>query len=147
MGLHRVMRLERRDVNLVNLDRRACESSFGFTTFAFNPLHWPEGRHYFVWVVVSFEVQFDVRHFGGVCRDDGVGSGFGGFKRLRHGERDVLAVITNNVSFEWRPPLFADAREARPWDGTRDSADVAAMQDSTYTGHRFGCAGVELCNH
>ena len=64
-------------------------------------------------LVVRFEVGLDVRLFLFVGGANGIGSGLGAFKCIGDSERDILAVVANDIVFEWRATLIDDAFESR----------------------------------
>ena len=72
-----------------------------------------------------------------------VGGRFGSLERGRHSKRDVLAVVTNDIVFKRRPPLFADAFHSLLQDRAGDLADVLAMKDRAHAGHLLGRRRVE----
>ena len=144
MQLDGVVRLGRRDVGLVELDRRAGESLVGVAALALQRLRGPNVVDHFVGLVVRLEVGVDVRLLLRVGRADGIGGGFGALERVRDGERDVLAVVANDVVFERRPALVDDAFESRPQGRAEDLSDVLAMKDRAHAGHLLGRRRVEL---
>ena len=138
------MRLGRRDVGVVELNRRACESGIGVATLAFQPgLRAVRGFNH-CRVIVGFEIVFDVRLVLVVRDPDRIGGGFGGLKSVRHGERDVLAVVANDIVLERWAPLFTDAFESLSFDRAEDFSDVLAMKNSSHTGHLFRRRCVEF---
>src|SRR4029450_11650491 len=82
--------------------------------------------------------------FPGVSYAHRVRSGFGGLESLRHGERDVLAIITNNIVLERRAPLYTDAFHSLSHDRAEDLSDVRAMKNSSHAWHFFGFGRIEL---
>jgi len=60
-------------------------------------------------LVVRFEVGIDVRCLLGVRYANRIGSGFGRLERVRHRERDVLAVVANDIVLERRATFVHDA--------------------------------------
>ena len=97
-----------------------------------------------VGIVVRFEVGLDVRLLLGVRHANRIGGGLGSLERVRHGERDVLAVVANDIVLERRAPLFADAFDPLSQDRAEDLADVLAMKNRAHAGHLLGRGGVEL---
>jgi hypothetical protein len=97
-----------------------------------------------VGLVVRFQLDSDVRLLLGVRYADGGGGGCGGFERVRHRKRDVLAVIANDVVFERRATLVDDAFEPGSRDRTKDLADILAMKHRSHAGHFLGRVDVEL---
>ena len=106
------MRLCRRDISLVDLDRGAGESGIGVAALTFQPLLRAERAGNYVGILVRFEVVFDVRLIFGVGDTDRISRGFGHLEGVRHGEGNVLAVVTNDIVIERRAPLFTDAFHA-----------------------------------
>ena len=105
--LDRVVRLGRRDIGLVELDRCACESGVGVAALALQAgSRAKRGDNHFG-IIVRFKLGLDVRLFLGVGHTNGIGRGFGGFERVRHSERDVLAVVANDIVLEGWAPLVA----------------------------------------
>lgn len=83
------MRLGRRHIGFVELDRRAIESARGVTALAFD----------LRLLVARQSGAYIVR--GGFITDlDGGGRRARGFERIRYDQRNVLAVIANDVVFE-----------------------------------------------
>ena len=113
MQLERVVSLRRRNIGFVKLNRRAGERSFGISAFAL--LSWDRtvGGEHHLWIVAGFKPSLYVRLFFGVGRAHCISCGFGRFECLSHRQRDVLAVVTDHVVFEWWATLFANAIEAR----------------------------------
>ena len=104
----------------------------------------PERGDNHVGLVVRFEVSLDVRLLLGVRDANRIGGGLGSLERVRHSERNVLAVVANNIILERRAPLFADAFESRPRDRAEDLADVLAMKNRAHAGHLLGRGRVEF---
>src|SRR5205823_9446815 len=129
---------------LVELDWRAGERALGITALALQPrAHGERGGNHFR-LVVLFEFGFDVRLLFGVRDANRIGSGFGGLEGVRHSERDVLAVVANDIVFERRAALVADAFESRSLYRAEDLSDVLAMKNRSHAGHFLGRRGVEL---
>jgi hypothetical protein len=59
--------------------------------------------------VVGCELEFDVRLLFRVANDDRVCGGFGALESIRYGERDVLAIVANDIVLECWSPFYADA--------------------------------------
>jgi hypothetical protein len=74
------------------------------------------------------------------------GGRFGSLERVRHSERDVLAVVANHIIRKRRAPFFADAFESRLWHRAKDLSDVLAMKDRAYAGHLPGGGNIEFAN-
>src|SRR5258706_8908958 len=104
-----VVRLGRRDISLIELDGRGCESAIGVAALVVQAAAHAEGGGYRVRILVRVEARFDVRLLLRVRRVDRIGSGLGGLERFSHSQRNVLAVITNDVVLEWRAPPLSDA--------------------------------------
>ena len=108
------MRLCRRDISLVDLNRGAGESGIGVAALTFQPLLRAERAGDHVGIVVRFEIEFDIRLVLGVGDADHISRGFCILERVRHGERDVLAVVANDIVIERRASLFTDAFHSLP---------------------------------
>ena len=102
------MRLGRCHVGLVELNRCACKSGVGVAALAFQPVLGAIGSFNHFRVIVGFEIVFDVRLVLGVRYMDRVRGGLGGLESVRHSKRNVLPIITNDVVFERRAPLYTD---------------------------------------
>src|SRR4029077_15067645 len=63
---------------------------------------------------------------------------------VRHRERDVLAVVANDIIIERWPPFDADAVDALPESRTENLSDVLMMQNRADAGHLLCGGGVEL---
>src|SRR5262245_5093345 len=87
---------------------------------------------------------FDVRLFRGIRRANRIGGGSGSFEGVGHGQRDILAVIPNDVVFERWTSLFTDALKIWLRRRAGDLADVLAMKDRPHAGHLLGLGGIEL---
>jgi len=142
--LDRVVRLGRRDIGLVELHRRPGERGVGVAALALQALAHGERGGNHVGLVVGFEIGVDVRLLLRVCDTNRVGRGLGGLERVRHRERDVLAVVPNHIVLERRATLVDDAGESRPLDRAEDLPDVLAMKDGPHPGHLLGRGRVEL---
>src|SRR6476620_7171982 len=53
-------------------------------------------------------------------------------------------LVTNDIVFEGRPSLDADAGKTRPQGRTEDFPDILAMKNRAHAGHLFRCRGMEL---
>ncbi len=105
--LDRVVRLGRRDIGLVELDRRRAKAASASPRWLCKRLARAERGDNHFGLVVRFKVSVDVRLFLGVGHTNRVGGGFGGLERVRHRERDVLAVVANDIVLEGRATLVA----------------------------------------
>ena len=65
----------------------------------------------YVRLVIRFEIGINVMLVSGVGDANRIGSGFGRLERVRHGKRDVLAVVANDIILERRATLIDDAVE------------------------------------
>src|SRR5439155_12898267 len=72
-----------------------------------------------------------------------IGGGFSGFKGIRHSQSDILAVVADNVIFEGRASLVADAFESLALNRPEDLSDVLPMKDCSYARHFPGRSRVE----
>src|SRR5207237_10738829 len=70
----------------------------------------------------------------------------GSLERVGHSERDVLAVVANDIILKWRAPLFADAFHPLSQGRAEHLANVLAMKDRAHTGHLPGRARIEFDN-
>src|SRR5262245_62146855 len=108
MQLNGIVRLGRRDVGLIELDRRARESSIGIAALALQALVRTKGGENHLGIVVRLELGLYVRLLLLVRDADRIGGRFGSLESVRHSERDILAVVANDVVFERWAPFFAD---------------------------------------
>src|SRR5438067_1176216 len=108
------MRLARRDIGLVELDRRICESGLDIAALTLQSLLRAERGGNHVSVLVRFKMSLDIRLVLGVCDTNRIGSGFGGLECVRYGERDILPVIANDIVLKRRTALFTDAFKSGP---------------------------------
>ena len=88
--------------------------------------------------------MFDVRLVLVVGHADRIGRAFGRFKSVGHGERDVLAIVTNHIVIERRAPLYANAVHPLSHDRAEDLSDVRAMKNSAHARHLFRRACVQF---
>src|SRR5258707_3661062 len=95
-------------------------------------------------IIVGFEIIFDVRLVLGVGDTDRVRRSFGLLESVRHGERDVLAIITDDIVLERRAPLNTNAFHPPSQDRAEDLSDIFAMQNSSHPRHFFGPGAVEV---
>ena len=95
---------------------------------------------------VRFEVGLDVRLLLVVRHANRIGGSLGSLERVRHSERDVLAVVANDIVLERRAPLFADAFHPLSQGRAQHLANVLAMKDRAHTGHLLGRARIEFDN-
>src|SRR5262245_1510902 len=97
---------------MIDFGRCTGERSIRIAPLALQSLMLAErGRNNFG-IVVGFELGLDVRFLFVVRHANRIGSRFGSLERVRHDQRDVLAVIANDSILEWRAPFFADAFHA-----------------------------------
>ena len=138
------MRLRRRDIRLVELDGRARKSALGLAALALQTRSRGQCSRNDIRFVVGFEVRINVRLL--LCVGDAhrIGSGLGSFERVRHSQRNVLAVIAHNVILEWRPPLVGNALESRSLDRAEDFSNVLAMKNRAHAGHFLRRGSVEF---
>ncbi len=144
LQLDRVVGLGRHDVGLVELDRRARERLLDVSALALQALGRGEGGGHLVGLVVGHEIGGDVGLLLVVSGAHRVGRGLGALERVRHRERDVLAVVANVIVRERRATLVDDAFEAGSEGRAEDFPDVSAMQHGAHAGHLLGRCGVEL---
>src|SRR5215475_14641345 len=102
------MRFGRRHVSLIEFHGGARESGVDIPALTLQAVPWAERRGNLIGVVVGFQMCFDVGLFRGIGRANRIGGGFGSFESVGHGERDILAVVANDVVFERWTPLFTD---------------------------------------
>ena len=138
------MRLGGRNVGLVELDRRARECGLGVAALALQTLLRTVGRRNLCRIVFGFEIGFDVRLVVGITNAHCVGGGFGSLESVRHRERNVLTIITNNIVLKRRAPLDTDAFESLPRGGAEDLSNVRAMKNSSHAGNLFRGSRVEI---
>ena len=104
----------------------------------------PVAGHDLVGIIIGGELVFDVRFLFRVGNCDRVRRSFGALESVRHRERDVLAVVANDIVFKGWPPLDADAVHPLPQGRTGDFADVLAMKDRAHARHLFRRRSIEL---
>src|SRR5438552_4581861 len=144
LQLDGIVRLSRCDISLVELDRCAGESALRISAFALHALRRLEcGRNHFG-LVVGLKIRIDVVFVLHIRRVDRIGRSFGAFKGVGDSERDVLAVVANDIVFEWRATLVDDAFHPLSQDGAENLSDVLAMKDRAHAGHFFGRACVQF---
>src|SRR6266446_7072381 len=137
LQLDRIMRLGWRDIRLVELDWCAGKSAFRIAALAFHPLGRLKRSINYIRLIIRFEIGFDVWLFLNVSGANGVSRSFSALKRVRDSERDVLAVVPNDVVFEWRSPLIVDAFESLAFGRTKNLVDLAVRD------RRFDRDGIE----
>src|SRR5215813_14117424 len=138
------MRLGRCDVSLIEFHRGAREGGVDIPALAVQAVPWAVRRVNLIGFVVGFQMCFDVRRFHGIGRANRIGGGSGSFEGVGHSQRDILAVIPNDVFFERWTSLFTDALKIWLRRRAGDLADVLAMKNRPYTGHLLGLGGIEL---
>ena len=131
------VRLGRRDVGLVELHRGAGERRGRIAALALDALLGPVARLDCVRIMVGCEFEFHVRLFFRIGDDDGVSGRFGALESVRDRERDVLAIIANDIVLEGGTPFYANAFISLPGAGTENFADVFAMKDRAHARHLF----------
>src|SRR3954463_1625517 len=99
------MRLGRRDVSLIELDLCVGKGPGRIAALALQALLRPVGGYDFLGISIGGELEFNVRFLFRVANDNRVSRSFGALERVSHRERDVLAVVANNIILEWRPSL------------------------------------------
>ena len=122
-----------RDVGLIELDRRVGQRPVGVAALAVHRR-----------LVVGFEVGIDVRLFRGIRDAHRIRCRLGGFERVGDDERDVLAVIADDIVGQRRAALVAEAEEVGLEHRAVQLADVPAMQNRAHAGHFLGSGRVEL---
>src|SRR5262249_6419599 len=136
--LQGVVRLGRSDIGLVELDWRLRKSVLGVAALALQAFARAEGGGNHVRLVFRFEVGPAFRFVLGWVAATRIGGALAGLERARHGERDVLAVIANDVAPKGRPPLLTNAFDSGSQYRTVDLADVRAVQNRAHAGHFLG---------
>ena len=143
--LEGVVRLGRRDIGLVELDRRPGERGLGVAALALQALERAERGGNHVGLVVRFEIGVDVRLvLGTYVTRTASAAALAVSNVSATAERDVLAVVANDIVLERRATLVDDAFEPRPLDRAEDLSDVLAMKDRSHAGHFLGRGRVEL---
>src|SRR5262249_21089970 len=112
MRLEGIMRLPRRHISVIELDRRAGECSVRIASTTFQALQWSECCHDLVGLIVGGKMRIDVRFFDGIGCAHGIGSGFRCLECLCYRERNILAVVANRLIFEGWAAFFAYPRES-----------------------------------
>jgi len=64
-----------------------------------------------------------------VSRHQAIGGSLGSFEGVSNGQSDVLAPVPDRVILERRPPLKADAIEARRGRGAEDVANHESLHN------------------
>src|SRR5437867_4311804 len=123
------MRFGRRDIGLIELDGRARKCALGVAALALHALSRRERRLDDLGLVIGLEVGIDIVFVPGVRHADRISGGLGALERVRDGERDKLAVVSNDVVLEWRSPLVGDALESGFLNGAEYLSDVCAMKN------------------
>src|SRR5258705_6373116 len=113
MQLEGIVRLGGRDIGLVELSLSACEGRIRIATLALQPGGGSEGGRDHVGFVVGLELGFYICFFRGVSYANRIGGGFGGLESVCDSQRNVLAVVADNVVFERRAALIGNAFESR----------------------------------
>ena len=140
------MRLGRCYVGLVKLDRCAGVRSRSVAALALQTTLGTVTGVDRVRIILGFEFLLDVRLLFRVGNNHCIRRGFRGLESIRDGERDVLPIVTNDIVFERRPSLDADACKTRPQGRTKDFSDILTMKNRTYAGHLLRYRGVERGN-
>src|SRR5258705_1137115 len=104
-----VMRLGWRDICLIELNPRACESSVGVTPLAVEAIARAERGSNHIGIVVRLKVEFNVRRLFRIGRANSIGSSLGGLERIRDSQRDVLTIVADNIVLERWAPFITDA--------------------------------------
>ena len=144
MWLEWVLRLRRCDIGTVELDWRGGERTLCVAAAALQALSGAVRCEDNVRLVIRFKMGLYVRCLLGVGRADRIGCGLGSLKGLGHGQRDILAVVADDIVLEGRAPLFGDAFESRLIGSAEDSSDIPAMKDRAQTRHFLRCCSVEF---
>ena len=144
MWLEWVLRLRRCDIGTVELDWRGGERTLCVAAAALQALSGAVRCEDNVRLVIRFKMGLYVRCLFGVGRADRIGGGLGSLKGLGHGQRDILAVVADDIVLEGRAPLFGDAFESRLIGSAEDSSDIPAMKDSAHTRHFLRFCSVEF---
>src|SRR5689334_25016715 len=146
MRLKRIVRLKWRDVSVIELDGSLDERIVGIAALTVQALAQSKGCYDFVRLVVRYKMLLDVRFFSRIGCANRIGGSFSGLERLRYGECNVLPVVADYIIFEGRPAFFADTRESRPRDRTKDLADISAMKNGLDARHFLSGRRIELCD-
>src|SRR2546427_3336627 len=96
-------------IGLVELDGGARESALGMSALALYALDRAVLGHHHRRLVVGLELGVDVRLSLFVADGNRVGRGLGVLERVGNSQRDVLAVVANDVVLERRATLVSDA--------------------------------------
>jgi hypothetical protein len=132
------MRFGRRHVSLIEFHRGAREGGVDIPALAVQAVPRAERGVNLIGIVVGFQMCFDVGLFRGIGRANRIGGGFGSFESVGHGERDILAVVPNDIVFERWTALFTDALKICLQSRAEDLSDIRPMKDRPHTRHLFG---------
>src|SRR5207245_9718466 len=95
-------------------------------------------------LVIRLQIRLNVWFFLGVGRANRIGSGLGALERVRHSQGNVLAVVANDVVFERRAPLFADAFDSLSRGRTEDFSHFLPILNVAQAWHPLGVSPVTL---
>src|SRR2546427_8184629 len=87
-------------IGLVELDKGARESALGISALALYALDRAELGHHHRRLVVGLELGVDVRGLLFVDDANRVGRGLGVFECVGNSQRDVLAIVANDIVLE-----------------------------------------------
>src|SRR2546430_176001 len=102
-------RLERHFAAKDQLDRCAGKGRRRIAALTLHALLRPVTRFDDLQIIVGCELEVDVRLLFRIGDDDSIRRGFGALESVRDGERDVLAVVANDIVLEGRTPFYANA--------------------------------------
>jgi hypothetical protein len=96
--------------------------------------------------VVRYEISRNIVLLLRVRDTNRIGRSFGPLKCIGDSERDVLAVVANDIIFERRTTLIDYPIEALSLDGAKNLSDIFAMKNRAHARHLFRCGYVEFRN-
>src|SRR2546423_1832814 len=140
------VRLGWRNIGLIELHRCTGKGRRSIAALTLQALLRPVTRFDDLRIIVGCELGVDVRLLFRIGDDDGIRRGFGALESVRDGERDVLAVVANDIILKGWSPFYANTFIPLPSARTENFADVFTMKNRTHARHLFCRGRVELGN-
>src|SRR5689334_18680590 len=103
------MCFDRRGVGLIKLDGGICKSFIRIAALTLQAFLRTERSVEYVRIIVGLQIRRYICGLAGVSDAHQIRSCLGGLEGISHGERNVLAIVTNDIVGEWRPPLITNA--------------------------------------
>ena len=94
--------------------------------------------------IVGLEIRIDVVLVLCVGRANRIGSGFGALKCIGDSERNILAVVANDIILERRATFIDDTFEPRSLHRAENLSDILAMKNRSHARHFLGRGRVEF---